>query len=72
MSGALAGYGSEDEGSEASSADDREERRRGSEEEVEDAAKVRDEMRKEKRYEREREMRMSNMGQEQRAKQLAR
>lgn len=71
MSGALAGYGS-DEDSDASSTSDREERRRGSDDEAEDAARVRDEMRKEKRYERERDMRMSNMGQEQRAKMLAR
>jgi len=40
--------------------------------EDEDARKIRDQMRQDKRREREREMRMSNMGQEQRAKQLAR
>jgi SNW domain-containing protein 1 len=74
MSGALAGYGSDDD-SAASSGSEREERevrRPRSDDEAEEAAKVRDDMRKEKRYEREREMRMSNMGQEQRAKQLAR
>lgn len=62
MATQLADYGSDsDAASEA-----------GGSEEDEDAAKVRDEMRREKRYEREREMRMNNMGTEQRAKQLAR
>jgi SNW domain-containing protein 1 len=56
----LDAYGS-DSGS-ASEGDDSEE----------EAAKVRDEMRTDKRREREREMRMSNMGTEQRAKMLAR
>lgn len=41
-------------------------------EEDEEARKLRDQMRAEKRHEREREMRMNNMGTEQRAKMLAR
>ncbi|KAH0827194.1 pre-mRNA-processing protein 45 [Lanmaoa asiatica] len=57
------GYGSESE-AESSAAN--------SEDEDEEAAKIRDVMRAEKRRERERDMRMSNMGTEQRAKMLAR
>ncbi len=61
MQSSLAAYGTDDE-SEASdkSAED------------EDTRKIRDQMRQDKRREREREMRMNNMGQEQRAKMLAR
>ena len=70
MKSGLADYGS-DSGSE-SEASDREERRGGEDSEEEEAAKLRDEMRMEKRRERERELRMSNMGTEQRAKMLAR
>jgi hypothetical protein len=70
MKSGLADYGS-DSGSE-SEASDREERRGDGDSEEEEAAKLRDEMRREKRMEREREMRMSNMGTEQRAKMLAR
>ncbi|KAI9460028.1 pre-mRNA-processing protein 45 [Russula earlei] len=44
----------------------------GDDSEEEEAAKVRDDMRADKRREREREMRMNNMGTEQRAKMLAR
>ncbi|KAG8712375.1 mRNA splicing protein [Ceratobasidium sp. 395] len=58
---ALAGYAS---GSDESGSED--------EDEDDEAAKLRDEMRREKRHERERELRMNNMGTEQRAKQLAR
>jgi len=58
---ALAGYGS---GSDSGSDED--------EDEDEEGAKLRDQMRREKRHERERELRMNNMGTEQRAKQLAR
>ncbi|KAI6005778.1 pre-mRNA-processing protein 45 [Pisolithus albus] len=56
---ALGGYGSES-GTEEEDEDD------------EEAAKLRDTLRADKRREREREMRMSNMGAEQRAKMLAR
>ncbi|KAG9120768.1 mRNA splicing protein [Ceratobasidium sp. 392] len=58
---ALAGYasGSDESGSEEDEEDD-------------ESAKLRDQMRREKRHERERELRMNNMGTEQRAKQLAR
>lgn len=62
----LAAYGSDSDG-ESSNGSARE----GSEED-EEARKVRDDMRQQKRREREREMRMSNMGTEQRAKMLAR
>lgn len=62
MNTSLAAYGS-DSGNGSEDEDSAED---------EDARKVRDEMRQEKRHEREREMRMSNMGTEQRAKQLAR
>jgi SNW domain-containing protein 1 len=84
MKGALAGYGSDDDSAASSrgrsrsrsgSRSPRSERGAGprdEEDEAEDAAKVRDEMRREKRYDRERDMRMSNMGTEQRAKILAR
>ncbi|EIW84869.1 hypothetical protein CONPUDRAFT_162190 [Coniophora puteana RWD-64-598 SS2] len=65
VTSALGGYGSgSDEGSSEADQD--------SEAEDDDARKVRDDMRAEKRREREREMRMSNMGTEQRAKMLAR
>lgn len=83
----LGGYGSDASDSDASD-DEETSRRRdtgkgravegGSDEEGgdgsddEEARKVRDEMRAEKRREREREMRMNNMGTEQRAKMLAR
>lgn len=60
----LAGYGS---GSESSASDAEPE-----DSEEQEAHKLRDGMRAEKRREREREMRMSNMGAEQRAKMLAR
>ncbi|KAJ8093159.1 mRNA splicing protein [Marasmius tenuissimus] len=66
MKSSLAAYGSDSDGgseSEAESDDSAED---------EDAKRIRDEMRAEKRQERQREMRMNNMGQEQRAKQLAR
>ncbi|KAH0830741.1 pre-mRNA-processing protein 45 [Lanmaoa asiatica] len=63
VTSALGGYGSESE-AESSAAN--------SEDEDEEAAKIRDVMRAEKRRERERDMRMSNMGTEQRAKMLAR
>ncbi|KZT02308.1 pre-mRNA-processing protein 45 [Laetiporus sulphureus 93-53] len=56
----LGAYGSESEESEAEELGD------------EETARLRDQMRQEKRRERERELRMSNMGQEQRAKMLAR
>ncbi|KAL4077226.1 SKIP/SNW domain-containing protein [Scleroderma yunnanense] len=61
VASALGGYGS-DSGSSASDEDV----------EDEEAAKLRDDLRAEKRRERERDMRMSNMGAEQRAKMLAR
>lgn len=64
MKSSLAAYGSD--GSDSETGSD------GEPSEDEEAAKVRDQMRQEKRREREREMRMNNMGQEQRAKQLAR
>lgn len=57
---ALGAYGSDSESEPSSPGED------------EEARQVRDEMRAEKRREREREMRMSNMGTEQRAKHLAR
>ncbi|KAF9505298.1 hypothetical protein BS47DRAFT_1489855 [Hydnum rufescens UP504] len=63
LKSSLAAYGSDDgsaSGSDADSAED------------EEARKIRDQMRAEKRRDREREMRMNNMGTEQRAKQLAR
>lgn len=63
MKSNLAEYGS-DSGS-ASEADE-------ASEEDEEAREIRDRMRQEKRRERERDLRMSNMGQEQRAKQFAR
>ncbi|KAI0314651.1 pre-mRNA-processing protein 45 [Amylostereum chailletii] len=62
MKSSLAAYGS-DSGSDSEVSDDGED---------EEAAKVRDQMRAEKRQQREREMRMNNMGTEQRAKMLAR
>ena len=72
MKSTLAGYGSEsDSASGSEGASDNEEENAGSEED-DDARRVRDEMRTQKRREREREMRMSNMGTEQRAKMLAR
>ncbi|KAG8723110.1 mRNA splicing protein [Ceratobasidium sp. 395] len=58
---ALAGYAS---GSDESGSED--------EDEDDEAAKLSDKMHREKRHERERELRMNNMGTEQRAKQLAR
>ena len=64
VTSALGGYGSESE-ADSSRAD-------SEDEEDGEAAKIRDTMRAEKRREREREMRMSNMGTEQRAKMLAR
>lgn len=64
VSSALGGYGSESD-AESSAA-------HSEDEEDEEAAKIRDSMRADKRREREREMRMSNMGTEQRAKMLAR
>jgi hypothetical protein len=65
LKSSLAGYGSDDDSGRVSetsydSAED------------EDARKIHDQVRQDKRREREREMRMSNMGPEQRAKQLAR
>lgn len=64
ITSALGGYGSESEaGPSTANSED---------EEDEEAANIRDTMRAEKRREREREMRMSNMGTEQRAKMLAR
>jgi len=65
MKSSLAAYGSES-GSDDESASDAES------DEDEEARKLRDQMRADKRREREREMRMSNMGTEQRAKMLAR
>ena len=59
---ALGGYGSESESDSEPSEED----------EDEEAARLRDQMRAEKRHERERELRMNNMGTEQRAKMLAR
>ncbi|CAK5265305.1 unnamed protein product [Mycena citricolor] len=67
MKSALGGYGS-DSASDSESEDDKDK----DDSEDEEAAKIRDDMRREKRMEREREMRMNNMGTEQRAKQLAR
>lgn len=64
MTTALAGYGSESDGSGEEDEDEGEE--------DDEARKMRDELRQQKRREREREMRMSNMGTEQRAKMLAR
>jgi SNW domain-containing protein 1 len=61
MKSSLTQYDSEDTGDESERC-----------EEDEEARKVRDQMRTEKRREREREMRMNNMGTEQRAKMLAR
>jgi len=69
MPAALAGYGS-DSDSEADSAS--EAGGAGEDEEDEEAARLRDVARKERNKERERDMRQSNMGQEQRAKTLAR
>lgn len=71
MKSTLAAYGSDSGGSDSEgegSSGGREAEDSGEE----GAAKVRDQMRREKRQEREREMRMSNMGTEQRAKMLAR
>jgi len=66
LKSSLAAYGSDSEsGSGSGSGSD-------SDGEDEEARKVRDEMRAQKRRLREKEMRMSNMGTEQRAKQLAR
>lgn len=73
MKSGLAAYGSESESDAESDAGSA--KVPGSDEdsaEDEDARRVRDEMRSAKRREREREMRMSNMGTEQRAKMLAR
>jgi len=64
VTSALGGYGSESE-AESSAV-------HSEDEEDEEAAKIRDTMRAEKRRERERDMRMSNMGTEQRAKMLVR
>lgn len=66
MKSTLAAYGS-DAGSDSGSGSEAEDSA-----EDEDARKVRDDMRAEKRRDREREMRMNNMGTEQRAKMLAR
>ncbi|KAI5116068.1 hypothetical protein M0805_005581 [Coniferiporia weirii] len=67
----LAAYGSDSEtGSEAEDEDARSEGADSAEDE--DARRVRDDMRAQKRRERERDMRMSNMGTEMRAKMLAR
>ena len=71
MKNTLAAYGSDSEsGSDAE--EEGSEREDAGSEEDEEARRVRDEMRTQKRREREREMRMSNMGTEQRAKMLAR
>ena len=74
MKTGLAGYGSDTDsgsGSDAESVrDDKSEDEDSAEDE--EARQLRDKMRAEKRREREREMRMSNMGTEQRAKMLAR
>ncbi|EJD02265.1 pre-mRNA-processing protein 45 [Fomitiporia mediterranea MF3/22] len=76
MKTGLAGYGSDNESGSASEAESDRGGRRSEEDEDsaedEEARQVRDEMRSAKRREREREMRMSNMGTEQRAKMLAR
>lgn len=77
VSGALAGYGSDDsdeEGSADAPTPPRAAARRVEEREdpEEEEARKRDEMRRERHKEREREMRMSNMGTEQRARVLAR
>jgi SNW domain-containing protein 1 len=83
VSGALAGYGSDDsdeEGSADAPTPPRRAREGSSEAPVvsrrvdpeEEEARKRDEMRRERHKEREREMRMSNMGTEQRARVLAR
>jgi SNW domain-containing protein 1 len=69
MKSSLAAYGSESETSSGSGSGSES----GSESEGdEEARKLRDQMRADKRHEREREMRMNNMGTEQRAKALAR
>jgi len=65
MKSSLAAYGSGDSGDES-------DKESNDSAEDEDARKIREEMRQEKRRDRERELRMSNMGQEQRAKMLAR
>lgn len=73
MKSGLAAYGSGSEsGSDAEADSDKEAGSDADSGEDEDARRVRDEMRATKRREREREMRMSNMGTEQRAKMLAR
>lgn len=75
MKSGLAAYGSESESdadSDAGDDDDARSARSADSAEDEEAKKVRDEMRAAKRREREREMRMSNMGTEMRAKMLAR
>ncbi|PVF99110.1 putative puff-specific nuclear protein Bx42 [Serendipita vermifera] len=59
----------EESGSQASGSGSASEKEESGDDE---AARIRDQMRKDKRYEREREMRMSHMGTEQRMKQLAR
>lgn len=58
-----------DSGSEESDASEKSEEEDSGDDQ---AARIRDQMRKDKRQEREREMRMSHMGTEQRMKQLAR
>jgi SNW domain-containing protein 1 len=60
LAAAMAGYGSDDEEEEDSESED------------EEAARERDRLREERRRERERDLRMSNMGTEQRARMLAR
>lgn len=67
MKSSLAAYGSDESGGEAESGSEYDDDAKD-----ENARKIRDQMRAEKRREREREMRMNNMGQEQRAKMLAR
>lgn len=69
ISSALAGYGSDSE-SESGSGSEKDSDGEG--EIDEEAKRIRDEMRRDKRQQREREMRMNNMGTEQRARQLAR
>lgn len=65
MKSSLAAYGSGDSGDET-------EARSDDSAEDEESRKIRDQMRQEKRRDRERELRMNNMGQEQRAKMFAR
>ncbi|CDZ97267.1 pre-mrna-processing protein 45 [Phaffia rhodozyma] len=72
MGGALGGYGSESgSGSDSDSDSDSEKSKGGDDEEDAEEIRIREKLRREQKQEREREMRMQSMGNEQRAKMIA-